>query len=200
MEITVRVEGMDRLVRNLRDLGINRISNYAARALTEIANQTQDAMIAETRKNLVVRGNWLTKGYKFGINRKPARKNNLEARVSTTAPWLVEQETKTVLAPREASSLLVPRIWQRWTRLATTKSPKNLRNTVRLKTKYGNEIIYKREGKGRLSSLVPLFILRKRTPQPTRVHLVKNATRFVQRIAGKVMDAMVKTAIVERGF
>ena len=47
MDIQIQVKGVDELVRNLRDLGVNRIPNYVARALTEIANQAQDAMIAE---------------------------------------------------------------------------------------------------------------------------------------------------------
>ena len=135
MDIQIQVKGIDELVRNLRDLGVNRIPNYVARALTEIANQAQDAMIADAQSNLVVRGSWLTKGTKFGINRKAATKNDLTAVVSTIAPWLIEQETKTIITPRQAGSLAVPFIWQRGSRLAVTKSPKRIQNTIKLKGK-----------------------------------------------------------------
>jgi hypothetical protein len=197
VDIQIQVKGVDELVRNLRDLGVNRIPNYVARALTEIANQAQDAMIADLRVNLVIRGSWLTKGTKFGINRKAATKSDLTAVVSTTAPWLIEQETKTIVTPRKAGSLAVPSIWQRGSRLAVTKSPKRIPNTIKLKSKFGNEIIYQRQGKGRLSTLVPLFILRKKTPEPQRVHLVKTATEMINKIAVPVMVSMVQKAINE---
>ena len=197
VDIQIQVKGVDELVRNLRDLGVNRIPNYVARALTEIANQTQDAMIGNARSMLTVRGSWLTKGYKYGINRKAATKSDLTAVVSTTAPWLIEQETKTIITPRKAASLAVPFIWQRGSRLAVTKSPKNISNTIKLKSKFGNEIIYQRRGSGRLSTLVPLFILRKQTPEPQRVHLVKTATERVNKIATPVMAGMVQQAIQE---
>lgn len=197
MDIQIQVKGVDELVRNLRDLGVNRIPNYVARGLTEIANRVQDEMIADARSSLTVRGSWLTKGTKFGINRKAATKNDMTAVVSTTAPWLIEQETKTILTPRKASALAMPRIWQRGSRLAITKSPKNIPNTIKLKSKFGNEIIYQRQGKGRLSNLIPLFILRKQTPEKQRVHLVNTATEMVNKIAVPVMAGMVQRAIQE---
>ena len=197
MDIRIQVEGVDELARNLRDLGVNRIPNYVARALTEIANQAQDAMIRNARSMLTIRGNWLTKGYKHGINRKQAYKNDLTAEVSTSAPWLIEQETKTVLTSRKASSLAMPFIWQRSSRLAATKSPKNIPNTIRLKSKYGNEIIYQRQGSGKLAHLVPLFVLRKKTPEPQRVHLISTATETINKVATPIMADMLNQAIKE---
>ena len=197
MDIRIQVEGVDELARNIRALGVNRIPNYVARALTEIANQAQDAMIGNARSMLTIRGNWLTKGYKYGINRKQAYKNDLTAEVSTSAPWLIEQETKTVLTPRKASSLAMPFIWQRSSRLAATKSPKNIPNTIRLKSKYGNEIIYQRQGGGKLAHLVPLFVLRKKTPEPQRVHLISTATETINKVATPVMADMLNQAIKE---
>ena len=199
VDIRIEVKGIDELARNLRDLGVNRIPNYVARALTEIANQTQDAMIADARSNLTVRGNWLVKGYKHGINRKQAYKNDLTAEVSTSAPWLIEQETKTVLTPRKASSLAMPFIWQRSSRLAATKSPKNIPNTIKLKSKYGNEIIYQRQGSGRLAHLVPLFVLRKQTPELKRIHLVGTGINTINKVSGPVMTGMIEQAIRESG-
>ncbi|TRZ51091.1 hypothetical protein D4S03_05655 [bacterium] len=197
VDIQIQVKGIEGLVRNLRDLGVNRIPNYVARALTEIANQAQDAMMGNARSMLTVRGNWLVKGYKYGINRKQAYKNDLTAEVSTAAPWLIEQETKTILTPRKASSLAMPMIWQPGSRLAVTRSPKYLKNTFKLKSKYGNEIIYQRQGSGRLAHLVPLFVLRKQTPEPQRVHLIDTAIQTIDKVAGPVMAGMLDQAIKE---
>ena len=38
-------------------------------------------------------------------------------------------------------------------------------------------------GEGRLANLVPLFVLRKQTPEPQRVHLVNTATEMINKIA-----------------
>lgn len=194
----IKVEGVDKFVADLRDLGINRLPNYLARALTAIAEKMQDAMIDDTRRNLQVRGNWLTKGYKYGINRKRAFKNDLNAEVYSIAPWLFEQETMTLLKPRESSTLAVPRIWQRESRTAATKSPRSIPGTIRLKTKYGNEMIARREGTGRLSRLVPLFYLRKQTPERTRIHLYKTGMDTYKRVEEQTFNEMLKTAINER--
>ena len=70
-------------------------------------------------------------------------------------------------------------------------------NTIKLKSKFGNEIIYQRQGKGRLASLVPLFILRTQTPEKQRVHLVNTATEMVNKIAVPVMAGMIQQAIQE---
>lgn len=198
MDIRIQIKGVAELVRNLKDLGVNRIPNYVARALTGIADQAQGAMEKNARSMLTIRGNWLTKGYKFGINRKQANKNDLTAEVSTAAPWLIEQETKTVLKPRKASSLAIPRIWQRDSRLAITRSPRFLKNTFKLKSKYGNEIIYQRQGSGKLAHLVPLFVLRKQTPEPQRIHLVNTAVETINKVSGPVMTGMLEQAIKEK--
>ena len=91
----------------------------------------------------------------------------------------------------------MPFIWQRSSRLAATKSPKNIPNTIRLKSKYGNEIIYQRQGSGKLAHLVPLFILRKKTPEPQRVHLVDTAKQTIDKVAAPVITGMLDQAIKE---
>jgi len=197
--IKVEIKGLDKLTKDLKDLGVNRIPSYAARAITEIANRVQDAMITDAQSNLMIRGNWLIKGSKFGINRKAANRNDLTATVSTRAPWLIEQEMDRILTPKVASSLAVPGIWRRGERLAATRSPRNLKNTFKLKTRFGNEAIYQRIGTGRLSSLVARFILRKKTPEPQRIHLISAAWVTIDKVSVQVMNEMIEQAINEKG-
>jgi hypothetical protein len=83
--------------------------------------------------------------------------------------------------------------------LAVTKSPKNIPNTIKLKSKFGNEIIYQRQGSGRLAHLVPLFVLRKQTPEPQRIHLVDTGIDTINKVAGPVMAGMIDQAIRESG-
>lgn len=203
VDIQIQVKGIDELVRNLYDLGVNRIPNYVARALTGIADQAQNAMEKNLRSNLTVRGIWSTRGYKFSIKRYPAHKNNLQAEVSTEAPWLVEQETKTTITPRESGRLAVPTKWIRESRTSkeiTCKylRPRNLKNTFKIKSRYGNEMIYMRTGYGKTSLIVPMYVLRARTPEPIRIHLVDTAIETINKVSGTVLAGMIQQAIQEK--
>jgi hypothetical protein len=44
---------------------------------------------------------------------------------------------------------------------------------------------------------VPLFILRKQTPEPQRVHLVDTAIVTINKVSGPVMKGMIQQAIQE---
>ena len=148
MDIQIQVKGVDDLVRNLRDLGVNRIPNYVARALTEIANQAQDAMIADARSNLTIRGSWLTKGTKFGINRKAASKNDLTAdRVNDCA---VADRAGNEDDHHAAQGVVAGDAEDMAARVKAggNEEPEEHPNTIKLKSKFGNEIIYQRQGSG----------------------------------------------------
>ena len=202
MDIQIQVKGVDELVRNLRDLGVNRIPNYVARALTGIADQAQGAMDKNMRAGLTVRGIWDTKGYKYGINRTAASKNNLQAEVYSIAPWLFEQETMTTITPRKAGMLATPTRWVRPSRLneeviKKALRPRSLQRTFKIKSRYGNEVIYQRSGTGRLSTMLPMYVLRHQTPEPQRIHLVDAATETINKVSGPVLAGMIQQAIDE---
>ena len=101
MDIQIQVKGVDDLVRNLRDLGVNRIP--ICRTCTD-RDRESDAGRDDRERAIDADRSWRLahKGTKYGINRKAATKNDLTAIVSTTAPWLIEQETRTILTPRKA--------------------------------------------------------------------------------------------------
>ena len=202
MDIQIQVKGIDELVRNLRDLGVNRIPNYVARALTGIADQAQDAMEKNMRSNLTIRGIWSTRGYKYSIKRIQARKDNLQAEVYTEAPWLVEQETKTTITPRKSGLLAEPTRWVRPSRLneeiiKKAMRPRNLKRAFKVTSRYGNVVIYQRSGYGRLSTILPMYVLRPQTPEPQRVHLVDTAIETINKASGPVMASMIQQAIAE---
>jgi len=163
VDIRIQVKGVDELARNLRDLGVNRIPNYVARGLTAIADQVQDAMIQETRSELTVRGTWLQKGTKFGINRKAATKSDPTATVSSSARWLVAEETEAQRVPVSNAgshpypggmNLAIPMPSVRPSRLTDVPIPRALmpRNLARrfvIKSRKGSLILMRRMGEGR---------------------------------------------------
>lgn len=214
MEIGIKVEGVDAFARQLRDLGINRIPNYVARSLTALAERVQDGMIAETQRELTVRGTWLRKGTRFGVNRKPASKDRLVATVSTAAPWLVSEEVEDTRRSHTGRRILIPLPAVRTGRQDAGKIPSKFNaaarrsrlSLVRIKSdRSGEEILYERvhgkSGRGRnrktMSMLVPLFLLQESAPIPRRVRLLENGEKAVNAMYPAVVGAMLQRAIEE---
>ena len=203
MEIKVQVKGVDDLVRNLRDLGINRIPNYVARSLTLLAERVQDAMIGETKEHLTVRGTWLKKGARYGINRKAATKTDLTATVWTQAPWLIEQEEAKPKTPRSGVYLAIPLLAIRSGRTDPKKiprrlSPSALRGKVVEITEKGQTILYE-HGTKVSRHFLPLYLLKRSAPIPKRIHLLETADKTINAMYRGVMSEMIGRAIAEKG-
>ena len=80
MDIQIQVKGVDELVKNLRDLGVNRIPNYVARGTDRDRESGAGRDDRGTRNRCrPVRGSWLNEGHQQRINRKAATKNDLTA-------------------------------------------------------------------------------------------------------------------------
>ncbi|MDA8122258.1 MAG: hypothetical protein M0Z38_06805 [Deltaproteobacteria bacterium] len=213
MELKIEIQGIDKMVRDLHALGSQRIPNYVARAITGVADKVQTAMIEEAMQNLTVRGHWIRPGTKYGINRKAATKNNLEATISTKAPWLVEQESDVIHKPRESEFLIVPFPQVRSSRTETAPIPRRLTparmgdKLVRIRTKKG-PVLFQRvkgaagRGKARktISMLVPMWALEKTVRIPKRVHVLDVAQRVANEHAEKSISQAIAAAIAEQGF
>ena len=202
MELTVQIQGVDRLVRSLTDLGTKKIPVFMALSLSTIADKVQDALIAHTRLRLTVRGNWLVKGYKYGINRYKATARNLEAEVWTQAPWLIEQEAGEPISPEKSARFAVPFSGIRSSRISTQIVPRRLRprrlkRTFLIKTKAGEEILFQRKGRGSKSFIFPVYHLQRQTRIPRRLALVETAVHTIDRHAPGAMDYALSQAIRE---
>jgi hypothetical protein len=202
VELAIHIQGVNELVRNLTDLGTKKIPVFVALSLTTIADKVQDALIAHTRLRLTVRGRWLVKGYKYGINRYRATKHNLAAEVWTQAPWLIEQEAGEPISPEKGTHLAVPLAILRASRLDPRKIPRRLRpaalkRAFKIRTQSGKEIIYRRKGKGKRSTIEPLYHLERETKIPKRLALVETAMHAIDRHAPGAMDYALSQAIKE---
>jgi len=202
MEIKVQVKGVDKFVADLKDLGAVRIPNYVARSLTLLAERVQDAMIAETERGLTVRGTWLRKGTRFGVNRTAATKDNLKATVSSKAPWLVAEEFETIRRAQSGDILIPlsavragrtdPKIIQR------RYSAAMRRKLIKFTNEKGQTILYEHGTKGSRHFL-PLFLVRQSAPIPRRVHLLETADKTINAMYRGVMSEMIGRAIAEKG-
>ena len=202
MDLSLQIQGVNELVRNLTDLGTKKIPVFVALSLTTIADKVQDALIDHTRLRLTVRGRWLVKGYKYGINRYRATKHNLAAEVWTQAPWLLEQEVGEPITPEKSGRFAVPFSAIRSSRLSTEIVPKRLRprrlkRTFLIKTKAGEEILFLRKGRGAKSFIFPVYHLERQTRIPRRLALVETAIHAIDRHAPAAMDYALSQAIRE---
>jgi hypothetical protein len=64
-------------------------------------------------------------------------------------------------------------------------------------SRYGNEVIYQRSGTGRLSTILPMYVLRRQTPEPQRIHLVDVAVEAINKAIDPVIADMLDQAIKE---
>ena len=146
-----------------------------------------------------MRGSWLTKGTKFGINRKAATKNDLTAVVSTTAPWLIEQETKTIITPRKASSLgnakdMAARV-KAGSNEESEEHPEHDQTQVEVWQRDHLSATGERQA---AHPLCPCSSCASRRPRQQRVHLVNTATETINKMAVPVMAGMMQAGDTKR--
>ena len=80
--------------------------------------------------------------------------------------------------------------------LSVTKKPRKFPGAFLMQTKSG-PMIMQRQGKGSISSLVPLYALKRQVPIPRRVHLIQTASKTINEMYQPVMAEMIQTAIQE---
>ena len=224
MELKVDVSGVHELINKLVDLRVRKVNVFVANALTGLADAVQDGLIQHTRLRLTVRGNWLVKGYKYGINRYRAGTRNLEAEVWTQAPWLVEQEELTTLRG-DVGRLAVPLRFLRVGRTDPRKIPKkwltkSLPNSQTMgplskkdqekaeklrifkvtSKRTGAEILYARTGHGKRSTMRALYALTKETKEPKRIELVETARHYIDRQWQPAMERAIDFALRDSGL
>jgi len=201
VDIQIQVKGIDELVRNLRDLGVNRIPNYVARALNGTAQATQTKMLEETVGNLTVRGSWLRPGTRFGMNLTRASKDNLEAHVFSRASWLFEQETMEFKTAGK-SRIAVPMPAVRAGRTDPAKIPRRLKpaqmgaKLFPITTGHGVVLAQRMKRAG----LRLMWALERAVHWRRRVHVIDAGMRAAQRHAPKAIENQIAAAIREQGL
>jgi hypothetical protein len=200
--IEVRLNGLDVLIKKLRQLGAQRIPNYLARAINESAQAAQTKMIEEVVGGLTVRGNWLRPGTKFGMNLTRASKNNLEARVGSRAPWLFQQETTTFKTAHKASFMPVPLPPVRAGRTDPKKIPARLTpkamgpKLFKIPTRHGIVLAQRLKRAG----LRLMYALEKIVHYKRRVHVVDAGVKAAQAHVVKAVGNQIANAIREQGL
>lgn len=196
MDLNITMHGLEAWVVKMRNLP-KQIRYATAVALTKSADAAQETILSRTRDVFTIRKNWLTPGYKFGINRKTARADDLTAEVYTRAPWMLRHEEGGLKLPK-GEHLAVPQEGVRRTKkdlIPAGQKPKALkRSFIIWKTKSG-PMLFQRVGRGKASRIKPMYAFEKSAHIEARWQFVTTGIATVKKVYGKIFAAALKDAL-----
>jgi hypothetical protein len=171
----------------------------AAQSLTEVAKESQTAVIADIQQTFTTRGNWYLPSNKYGIRVKAAKKNDLTAEVKTAADWLVLHERGGVKTPQGRNLAVPTENVRRTARQIITRGqrPKNLKRSFVIQTASG-PVLFQRRGKRKIVALYDLEPKVKIKKESTVIEPTKlTVQRSFDRIFEKNLARAVQTAKVD---
>lgn len=194
--MNITLHGLEAWTAKIRNLP-KQLRYATAVAITRSAEHAQDAILARTRDVFTIRKNWLTPGYKFGINRKAARKDDLSASVYTRAPWMLLHEEGGNKLPKK-QYLAVPQEGVRRTKkdlIPASQKPRALkRSFVIWKTKSG-PMLFKRVGRGKGSTIMPMYAFERSAKIESRWQFVSTGIATVKQVYRKIFSSAIKNAL-----
>lgn len=131
-----------------------------ALALTRTIQDAQTDVVSDLPNEFTLRGSWFKPRTKFGINIRPAKKDNLVAYIGTNAPWIEIQEEGGKKKPA-GKMLAIPtaNIRKKPTqRIGLGRLPRKLKRTFVINTKSG-PVLFQRKGKGKRSKIFAVYVL-----------------------------------------
>ncbi len=196
MDLNITLHGLDVWVTKIRNLP-KQLRYATAVTLTRSAESAQDAILARTRDVFTIRKSWLQPGYKFGINRKAATKDDLSAEVFSRAPWMLRHEEGGLKLPNK-EYLAVPQEGVKRTKkdlIPAGQKPKALkRSFIIWKTKSG-PMLFQRKGRGKSSTIKAMYAFEKSAQIEARWQFVKTGIAVVKKVYGKIFAAALKDSL-----
>jgi hypothetical protein len=194
--MNVTLHGLEAFIGKIRNLP-KQIRYATAVTLTRSGEHAQQAIISRTRDVFTIRKNWLTPGYRYGINRKTARADDLTAEVYTRAPWMLRHEEGGLKLPKK-EYLAVPQPGVRRTKkdlIPAGQRPKALkRSFIIWKTKSG-PMLFQRVGRGKNSTIKPMYAFEKSARIEPRWQFVRTGIEVVKKVYGRIFAAALKDAL-----
>lgn len=153
-KIVSTLPSADKLYKNIR-FG-------TAMGLTKTAKEGQAAVQDTLKTKFTLRGKWFEQQTPIGIKITPANRDDLKAKIHTTAPFLARHEHGETKLPYK-NYLALPTKNARRTptaRIRVADRPANLKNAFIIVTKStGARLLCVRRGRGRKKDIVPMYLL-----------------------------------------
>jgi hypothetical protein len=190
------LHGLDAWVARIRNLP-KQLRYATAVALTKSAEAAQASILARTNEVFTIRKNWLTPGYRFGINRKAARKDDLYAEVYTRAPWMFLHEEGGIRLPRK-EHLAVPQVGVRRTKkdlIPASERPKALKRSFVIWNTKSGPMLFKRVGRGKGSTIKPMYAFERSAKIEGRWQFVRTGIATVKQVYARIFASAIKNAL-----
>jgi hypothetical protein len=194
--MNIIIHGLDAWVGKIRNLP-KQIRYATAVALTRSAEHAQESILSRTRDVFTIRKNWLTPGYMYGINRKTARADDLNAEVYTRAPWMLLQEEGGIKLPKK-QYLAVPQEGVRRTKkdlIPSSEKPKALKRSFIIWTTKSGPMLFKRVNRGKGSKIKPMYAFERSAKIEGRWQFVRTGIATVKQVYAKIFAAAIKNAL-----
>lgn len=196
MDLNITLHGLEAWIAKIRNFP-KQLRYATAVTLSRSAEHAQESILSRTRDVFTIRKNWLTPGYMFGINRKMARADDLNAEVYTRAPWMLFQEEGGIKLPKK-EYLAVPQEGVRRTKkdlIPASEKPRALkRSFIIWKTKSG-PMLFKRVGRGKASTIKPMYAFERSAKVAPRWQFVLTGIATVKKVYGKIFASALKDAL-----
>jgi hypothetical protein len=150
-----------------------------ATALTQTAQDAQDASIQAILSFFTVRSAWYLPSSPLGVRFRPADKSGLEAEVTAGAPWLAMFEQGVTRFPA-GQFIAVPTRYVRPNErdiIPSSLRPRNLRGAFVFRTRSGSLVLAVRTPEG----VVPMYVLTPRARIRRESPVVDPVTNTVER-------------------
>jgi len=194
--MVINIIGLDLWIGKIRNLP-KQIRYATAVTLTRSAEHAQESLLSRTRDVFTIRKNWVTPGYMYGINRKTARTDDLNAEVYTRAPWMLLQEEGGIKLPKK-QYLAVPQEGVRRTKkdlIPSSEKPRALkRSFIIWKTKSG-PMLFKRVGRGKGSTIKPMYAFERSAKIEGRWQFVRTGIATVKQVYARIFASAIKNAL-----
>ncbi len=192
----INVLGLDLWIDKVRNLP-KQLRYATAVALTRSAEHAKESILSRTRDVFMIRKNWLTPGYKFGINRKAATKDDLSAEVYSRAPWMLRHEEGGIKLPKK-EYLAVPQEGVKRTKKDTIPAgqrPKALRRSFIIWKTTSGPMLFQRVGRGKASTIKAMYAFEKSAHIEARWQFIKTGIATVKKVYAKIFAAALKDAL-----
>lgn len=173
---------LDSVKSYVTDLQNNQIPYATAKALTALANEARGDVVAGLPTKFTLRTSWWKPGGRYGFNVATAQKRDWprqQAEIYTRAPWMRMQETGGTKLPKGQHIALPTSNVRRSKRdlITTANKPLALKNTVKVKTKGGDEVLLQRTS--RIARI--MYLLKPKAEIPARLSFFKTIQVSINR-------------------
>lgn len=175
----IKIEGLDKIIKNLDDMAKKQVPFATARALTKTAEDARDEIVKDLPGKFTLRTSWWKPRTRYGFNVKPAKKTDLKAEIFTQAPWMQIHEVGGIRTPERSRELAIPTLQVRRTKrqlIGASQRPRALKKSFVKITRTGQKVLFQKVGK---KGIKPMYLLEPKARIKPVLRFVETAKKII---------------------